>query len=531
MPRLLQDLLFDQASSRAAQAALIDGRDSFTYRQLADLVREFARGLLSLGIEPGDRVGVYLEKRVEAVVAMFGTAAAGACFVPLNPLFRARHASYILGDCNAKVLVTSTARLMNVQDVLHTCTDLRSIVLVDDTVPTFSAELELCSWDRLLQEARSSKYAYHRRTEDDRAAIFYTSGSTGMPKGVVLSHRNMALGARSVCEYLDNSPEDRILAALPLSFDAGFSQLTTGFLSGAQVVLLNYLLPRDVINAMVQHDITGLTGVPTLFSQLVEVPWPEGAVTNLRYLASTGGVMPATTLERLRSQLPNTPIFLMYGLTEAFRSTFLPPEEIDRRPGSIGKAIPNAEIIVVDSDGRVCGPGESGELVHCGPLVAKGYWNDLERTAERFRPFPSQGSGPRKQEIAVWSGDTVRMDQDGFLYFMGRQDDMIKTSGYRVSPSEVEEVLYETDEVVEAAVVGAPHPTLGEGIVAIVKSRDGCEPDVERLLQVCRRELPAYMVPKAVRVRNYLPLTANGKVDRQSLRAEVHDIFAGADST
>lgn len=349
-----------------------------------------------------------------------------------------------------------------------------------------------------------------------------------MPKGVVLTHRNMVTGARSVSQYLENSADDCLLAALPLSFDAGFSQLTTGFLVGASVVLINYLLPRDVINAISKHRITGLTGVPPLFIQLTQELWPEEDSQSLRYIASTGGRMPQAVIDELRARLPETQIFLMYGLTEAFRSTYLPPSELDVRPDSIGKAIPNAEILVVRPDGELCGPEEEGELVHRGALVAKGYWNDPEATAQRFRPFSRRHSGECLPEIAVWSGDTVRMDADGFLYFVGRWDDMIKTSGYRVSPTEVEEVIDKMDEIGQTAVIGVPHPTLGEGIVAIVVQRPGKNLDEDKILQSCRDQLPSYMVPQIVLARDKLPLTENGKVDRKLLRHDIKNIFKTA---
>src|SRR5690606_728353 len=270
-----------------------------------------------------------------------------------------------------------------------------------------------------------------RRIDTDIAAILYTSGSTGRPKGVVLSHRNMVCGATSVASYLENTADDRILAVLPFSFDAGLSQLTTGFSVGATVVMLDYLLPRDVVRTLAEQRITGITGVPPLWVQIVDQEWPSEVAGSLRYLANTGGAMPSETLRRLRSLLPDTSIFLMYGLTEAFRSTYLPPSEIDRRPGSIGKAIPNAEILVLRPDGTECDPEEPGELVHRGALVAQGYWNDPERTREKFRPLPSGEPGFQHTEVAVWSGDTVKKDRDGFLYFIGRRDEMIKSSGYR----------------------------------------------------------------------------------------------------
>jgi acyl-CoA ligase (AMP-forming) (exosortase A-associated) len=362
------------------------------------------------------------------------------------------------------------------------------------------------------------------------AAILYTSGSTGHPKGVVLSHRNMVAGAKSVASYLENNADDTLLAALPLSFDAGFSQLTTAFHAGARVVLLNYLLPRDLINTLERERVTGLTAVPPLYIQLSHVEWPARSRQHLRYFASTGGRMPLATLKRLRAILPNAKPYLMYGLTEAFRATYLPPQEADRRPDSIGKAIPNAEILVLREDGTSCAPDEPGELVQRGPLVALGYWNDTEKTAERFRPLPAhivgRGPGLVLPEIAVFSGDTVRHDEDGFLYFIGRRDEMIKTSGYRVSPTEVEEVLYATHLVAEVAVLGVPHPTLGEAIVVVATAQPGVPPQVEALLGACRERLPLYMLPAKIEFKSgSLPRTPNGKIDRKLLRSQFERAF------
>jgi len=309
-----------------------------------------------------------------------------------------------------------------------------------------------------------------------------------------------------------------LLAALPLSFDAGFSQLTTAFHAGARVVLLNYLLPRDVLKAMVKHQVTGLTAVPPLYIQLTQMDWPAEIDQHLRYFANTGGRMPRETLDALRARMPRSLPYLMYGLTEAFRSTYLPPAEVDRRPDSIGKAIPNAEILVLREDGSPCAPHEPGELVHRGALVGLGYWNDPAKTAERYKPLPGREAGLVLPEIAVFSGDTVRMDEEGFLYFIGRRDEMIKTSGYRVSPTEVEEILYATKLVGECIAFGVDHPAMGQAI-QIIATPPGAEPlDVAALLAECRKQMPAYMVPQGIEVATGpLPRNPNGKIDRKTL--------------
>jgi acyl-CoA ligase (AMP-forming) (exosortase A-associated) len=523
---LLHELISVAAARSPHAPALVSGQHARSYEALAREVAEFAWGVLGLNVGRGDRIGIYLEKRPETVVASFGAPAAGAVFVPLNPLLKPLQVAYIVRDCSVRVLITSFDRLKLLEPVLGSCPDLRHVVVVDDTgeFPT-SPEIAFHRWHQLLQApARRG----HRVIDTDVVGILYTSGSTGNPKGVVLSHRNMVCGAKSVASYLENHSGDTLLAALPLSFDAGFSQLTTAFHVGARVILLNYLLPRDVMNAIVSDRVTGFTAVPPLYIQLSQLEWPASVGEHLRYFANTGGRMPLETLNTLRSSWPNAKPYLMYGLTEAFRSTYLPPEEVDRRPDSIGKAIPNAEILVLREDGTSCAPNEPGELVHRGALVGMGYWNDPDKTAERYKPLPRHEADLVLPEIAVFSGDTVRTDEEGFLYFVGRRDEMIKTSGYRISPSEIEEVLYGSQLVGEVAAFGVPHRVLGQAIVVVATPKDGASLDAKRLLAACRESFPAYMVPARVEVRaGPLPRNPNGKLDRKLLAAEFEELFAG----
>jgi acyl-CoA ligase (AMP-forming) (exosortase A-associated) len=521
----LHQLIGLSAARTPDATALIHGAERWTYERLAGAVAGFAAAARGAGLRRGDRVAVYLEKRPETVVACFGAAAAGLVFVPLNPLLKAPQVEHILRDSGARLLVTSAARAEGL------ASDAASPprVLVDPGAPPPEPHR---AWDDFLAKAPSGPlFPDPAGADTDTTAILYTSGSTGKPKGVVLSHRNMVAGAKSVASYLDNRPTDVLLAALPLSFDAGFSQLTTAFHAGAAVVLLNYLLPRDVLKTVTTERVTGITAVPPLWIQLAPLPWPSTVTDHLRYVANTGGRLPLEVLKALRGHFPKTRPYLMYGLTEAFRSTYLDPAEVDRRPDSIGKAIPNAEILVVRPDGTLCDVDEPGELVHRGPLVAQGYWNDPEKTAERFRPLPA-GLGGRETghplpEIAVFSGDTVRRDADGFLYFIGRRDEMIKTSGYRVSPTEIEEVLYDTLLVEEAAAFGVPHPAWGQAVVAVVKGRAGAAEGA--LLDACRERLPVYMTPAKIDVRSTaLPRNPNGKIDRKTLSQEFAGLFPPA---
>jgi acyl-CoA ligase (AMP-forming) (exosortase A-associated) len=517
-------------SQRSAQAiALSSGNSRMSYAELDAQVHQFASGLLAIGVARGERVAIYLEKRFETVVASFGAPAAGAVFVPVNPILKAEQVAFILRDCNVRVLVTSPERLLSLTEFLADCHDLRHIVVTDsEGVPPIGTDAVKNPWGIVVwRDLLGSPLRHgHRVIDTDMAAILYTSGSTGRPKGVVLSHRNMVAGAKSVASYLENNSTDTLLAALPLSFDAGFSQLTTAFHSGARVVLLNYLMPRDVLKAMQREGVTGLTAVPPLYIQLTQLEWPADINAKLRYFANTGGRMPRETLNLLRQKVPSAKPFLMYGLTEAFRSTYLPPEEVDRRPDSIGKAIPNAEILVLREDGTPCSVEEPGELVHRGALVGMGYWNDADKTAERYKLLasdaPGRQPGLQLPEYAVFSGDTVRADADGFLYFIGRRDEMMKTSGYRVSPTEVEEILYATQWVGECVAFGVEHPVLGQAIHVIVTPIDTSKPlDVNALLAECKKRMPAYMVPSGIEaMAGPLPRNPNGKIDRKLLSTQ-----------
>jgi acyl-CoA ligase (AMP-forming) (exosortase A-associated) len=519
----VHELIVNQAACHGERPALVDGKLSLDYRQLADEVTQAAGLFMSLDIQRAERVAVYLEKRLDAVIAMFGAAAAGAVFVPVNPLLKPEQVGHILTDCNVRILVTSPERLGLLRETLAHCRDLRTVVLVGDKEAGALDGVPIVRWsDRNSAEV----CAPWRVIDQDMAAILYTSGSTGRPKGVVLSHRNIVAGAESVSQYLENTAEDRILSVLPLSFDYGLNQLTSAFRVGACAVLMNYLLPRDVIRAVEREKITGLAAVPPLWVQLAQLEWPESIREHLRYITNSGGHMPKTTLDALRSKLPKTKPFLMYGLTEAFRSTYLPPDEVDRRPDSMGKAIPNAEILVVREDGTPCAPGEPGELVHRGVHVALGYWNDPEKTHERYKPAPGQLAGLVIPELAVWSGDTVKMDEEGFLYFIGRRDEMIKTSGYRVSPSEVEEVVYASGLVKEVAATGVAHPTLGQAVVLVIFAPEGGADVVERLLAECKQKLPGFMVPAKIELNSDpLPRNPNGKIDRKKLADSLSGLF------
>jgi acyl-CoA ligase (AMP-forming) (exosortase A-associated) len=476
--------------------ALLTREGLLDYAGLEATVGVLAAALKGRGLAPGDRVASWLPKNRMTAVLPLACARAGLVHVAINPLLKRAQVAHILSDSGASLLISGKARLATLETADLSCS----------TVEEEEGAAMLMGSERLPPSDADP---------DDLAALLYTSGSTGRPKGVMLSHANLWLGAVSVAHYLRLNAEDRVLGVLPLSFDYGQNQLLSAWAAGAAVVPLEYLSARDVIRAVEEQGITTLAGVPPLWVQLVEAAWPPRAALSLRRLTNSGGRLPVSIVRRMRELFPAAEIHLMYGLTEAFRSTSLDPALLDEHPDSIGTAVPFADVMASHPDGRLCAPGEEGELVHAGPLVAKGYWNDEERTAERFRPAPPAS---RYGGTAVWSGDRVRQDEDGLFHFVGRADAMIKTSGNRVSPTEVEEAAVASGVAAEAVALGYPDHRLGEAIALVVRGSPEAEADLVRHL---RRELPNFMQPSAILWRDALPRSPNGKLDREALKREL----------
>ncbi len=511
----LHSLLPAQARERPDKVALEYREEKISYHDLNAACERFAGGCQRVGLSRAARIGVYLPRCIEAVVAFFGALHAGACLVPVNPALKSRQAGHILEDCGVEVLVTTSSRLNSLHEALFHSPELHTVVVIDrHSVPPGDPDQAVRTegWREFCARPAPSRADLD---DADLAAIFYTSGSTGLPKGVMLTHRNLRAGAESVTAYLENTSTDRVLSVLPFSFDYGFSQLSTAFSVGATVVILDYLLPQDILKAIGRDQITGLAGVPALWQQLARLDWPKPAAATLRYITSSGDVLPETTVRMLAERLPATHIYLMYGFTEAFRSTYLPPQEIRHRPTSIGKAIPGARIQVVREDGTPCDPGEVGELVHGGALVAEGYWNHSAETGERFRPLV--GDPASSGEVVAWSGDLVRQDREGYFYFVGRMDDMIKTSGYRVSPAEIEGPACQHDAVREAVAFGVAHPQRGQSIVLTCTTDQEPEQAEAALDRYLKDVLPLYMVPDRYLWTDAIPCNDNGKFDRKRL--------------
>jgi acyl-CoA ligase (AMP-forming) (exosortase A-associated) len=457
--------------------------------------------LNGLGLAPGDRVASWAAKGELTCLLPLAAPRAGLVHVPINPLLKRTQVSHIVHDSGTKVLLGTHARLMSLEtgDLPEDC-----LVMGEDDVLSMAASADP------LDPSDAEP--------DALAAILYTSGSTGRPKGVMLSHANMWLGAESVAGYLDMNSSDVTLAVLPLSFDYGQNQLFSTWYAGGCVVPLDYLAPRDVVKAVERHGVTTLAAVPPLWIQLTELDWPTETAARLRRLTNSGGALTVELVRSLRRLFPDARLFPMYGLTEAFRSTYLDPALVDSHPTSMGKAIPHAEILVVNDRGELAADGEEGELVHCGPLVAQGYWQDPVRTAEHYKPAPAES---HYGGMAVWSGDRVRRDADGLLYFVGRRDALIKCAGNRISPQEIEEGALATGLVAEAVALGIPDERLGHAIHLIVRPVAGISGIEEELRHRLMQTLPNFMQPKVIHWREAMPISPNGKIDRSGLYQEL----------
>jgi len=512
MPPMLSDPVADTARSRIEDAlhrwaasdpdrlAVVDRERECSYGELLQRARAMASALETHGVAHGDRVALFLDKTLDVVAAFYGAWIAGAVVVPINESLKARQVDHILSDSDSRVLVTSARKLRGLgQADLGSVTTIR----VEEIDP--------------VGTALSAPAPPRDRTP---AAILYTSGSTGRPKGILISHANLVAGARIVSRYLGLQPTDRLISIPPFSFDYGLNQLLTSVREGATLILQRSHFPPDICRTLRDRGVTVMAAVPPLWIQLAQPtsPFMTQDFPDLRLMTNTGGVFPTEQVKRYREHLPHCDVVLMYGLSEAFRSTYLPPSELDRRPGSMGRAIPETEIFVLDDDGHPCAPGQVGELVHRGPTVALGYWKRPEETARTFRPNPLDPDDPQR---VVYSGDLVRRDEDGFLYFVARRDAMIKSYGNRISPEEVEEICLDSGLVAEVAVHGRPDPVAGAVIVAHVVPAPGADATEEALLAHCRRAMPSYMVPSEFRLHDNLPRTASGKIDRKQLAEEV----------
>jgi acyl-CoA ligase (AMP-forming) (exosortase A-associated) len=496
----ISDLLtWQQKKAAPEKVAIVDGAQRVTYAELLERSQRYATVLREVGLRRGDRVGIFLRRSVGALTALFATWLAGGVAVVINELLRARQVQYILKHSEASVLVTDSRQLLSLADFPR---DSVSVINIDQVEPSGDS----CPPEPVIGE--------------DLALIIYTSGSTGLPKGVMVSHDNLLSGARIVSNYLKLSERDVILSILPLSFDYGLNQALTALLVGGTLVLQRSLFQADICTILQKENITGMAGVPTLWLQLTGKysPFLKMDFPHLRYITNSGGQLPEHTVRLIRKIHPHVQIYLMYGLTEAFRSTYLPPDQVDVRPASIGKAIPNVEVMVINNEGRLCQADEVGELVHRGANVAMGYWRDPEGSAQVFRPYPFQDYGNGYRERVVFSGDLVKMDAEGYLYFVGRKDQLIKSRGFRVSPEEIERCI-DSSTLVSHVVAFAVRGDEGDDDIAVaVIPSEASHFREEAVQEFCKEEMPEYMRPRVIWRLDEFPLTSSGKPDRRRIQ-------------
>jgi acyl-CoA ligase (AMP-forming) (exosortase A-associated) len=510
---LLEAFLERSFAEHPDKTALVCGAQRLSYGDLERQCNRVAHGLIALGVARGDRVAICLDNSVEAVVAVFATLKAGAVFVMLNPTIKAEKLAFVLDNSEAGVLIAGAAKLEELRAQAPALVHLKAAVAAGRAASDGRlGPIAVTPWSMLLLTQEGDVPPRKRCIDVDLAALIYTSGSTGNPKGVMLTHQNMVAAATSITTYLENRADDVILNVLPLSFDYGLYQVLMAMKFGGTVVLeKSFAYPQAVLQRLASKGVTGFPIVPTMSAILLQMDLAAHQFPSLRYITNTGAALPTDHIVRLRQAFPGVRLYSMFGLTECKRVSYLPPEQLDRRPTSVGKAMPNVEVYIVDENGGRLPPGEVGELVVRGANVMRGYWKLPEETARMLRPGPIPG------ERVLYTGDLFRMDEEGYLYWTGRRDDIIKSRGEKVSPKEVENVLYSLPGVAMAAVIGVADPVLGQAIKAVISRSDGGRISEQDVLRHCALHLEDFMVPKKVEFRDKLPRTPTGKIDKRQL--------------
>ena len=509
---LIHYLLEGSARRFPQKEALVFRKGRASYKDINEKANQLARLLLKLGVKKGNRVGIYLEKCSEQVLSIFALSKIGAVFVILNPLMNDSQVAYVVRDCDIIGMITSSVRLTNIPKSVKV-KSIKFTLLTDSKGPLNPTKKMRVSFGDISCEAKGN--LRFKIAEEDLASIIYTSGSTGMPKGVMLTHKNIVLSACAGIEYIHNDEKDVILCLLPLSFDYGLNQLIFSFKVGATLILKTYLMAEEVIEIMDREGVTGLAGVPTIWIQLLQAKNRDRyKFEKLRYITNSGDKLSVAHVRQLRKAFPHIKIFLMYGFTEAFRATYLDPQEIDKRPDSIGKAIPHAEVFIINKKGEEVQVGEIGELIQRGPLISKGYWGKPRETARKIRQNPLIKG---RRDLVCFSGDLVKKDEEGFLYYVGRETSFIKSCGYRIGPTEIESELYKHEDIKEVVALGVPDDLMGQKIKLVVVLKDKSRVRREDIVKYCAAHLPAYMAPREAEIISSMPHTPNGKIDRQHI--------------
>ncbi len=510
------DQLLEQSAQRAPEkTAVVCAGTRCSYQELDEQANRLAHTLLDAGLHRGDRVAICLESSLNAIVSIFAVLKAGGVFFVINPQTTTQQLTHVLADSGAIVLIARGEQIDSLRTMWPRLPQLKSIFVAGPHQAPFvpCGTGSACLQDALIASGPPATPPEKRHRDTDLAALVYTSGSTGGPKGVMLSHGNMMSAAAAICAYLENTADDVILSVLPLAVTYGLGQVTTAVRAGATIVLeRSFAYPHVVIDTMMREHVTGFPLVPTVATLLLQQDLQKYSFPDLRYITSAAAALPASKIQRLRAAFPGVKLYSMYGLTECQRVSYLPPDQIDAHPTSVGIAIPGSEAFVVDEHGQRAAPGTVGELVVSGPHVMKGYWNQPEATARVLRPGPAPG------EMWLYSGDLFKTDETGFLYFVSRKDDIIKTRGEKVAPRQVEEVIARLPGIAEVAVYGIPDEVLGEAVAAVVTLTQGTSLTGERIQRYCLEHLEAFMVPKIVDVRDTLPTTMTGKVSRRALQ-------------
>ena len=511
---LVHDFLEQTARRQPDKEALVCGPARLSYREVDSQANALARTLVAGGVARGDRVLVFADNKVESVVAVWATLKANAVVSLVNPLTKADKLTYLLNDSRASALVTDMPLAPVVARAAPQAPALRQTIVAGDfAAGNLAGVPNVLPW----REAVAGDHAApppRRAIDVDLAAIIYTSGSTGEPKGVMLSHRNMLTAATSISTYLELREDDVVLNVLPLAFDYGLYQMLMAFRAGGRLVLeRSFAYPAQVLNLIAREKVTGFPGVPTIFAVLAEMKTlRDFDLSSIRFVTNTAAALPVKHIKLLRGLFPAARIYSMYGLTECKRCSYLPPADIDRKPDSVGIAIPNTELWIVDEAGHRLGPNQVGQLVIRGATVMKGYWGKPEATAQKLRLDPISG------EQVLYTGDLCRLDEEGYLYFVGRMDDIIKSRGEKVAPKEIETVLTDLSGVREVAVIGVPDPVLGQAIKAFVVCDEGVTLTVKDLLMACQQRLESFMVPKYLEIVAALPKTSTGKINKTVLK-------------
>ena len=503
---LVNDFLEQSADRTPGKVALICGEERLTYAEIDAMANRLANALRERGVARGDRVVLFLPNSIELTVAIFATLKANGVFVVVNNSTKPDKLAHLINNCRATALVAPAGQADVAMEMIWRASSLKFAVLAGDGSPAAAEDnAPLVRFDAIQAEHPASRPP-RQCTDQDLACLIYTSGSSGDPKGVMSSHSNVVFAASSVITYLENVPDDVIICALPLSFDYGLYQLLMAFKFGGTLVLERaFAYPGQFLRQLEKEKVTGFPGVPTMFAILLQMDLKSFDFSHLRYITNTAAALPPSHVQQLRERFPQATVYSMYGLTETKRTLYLPPDQLDKRPGSVGIAIPGTEVWLVDEEDNRLGPNQVGELVIRGGHVMRGYWENPEATAKRFRPGPLPG------ERVCYSGDLLRMDDDGYFYFVGRKDDIIKSRGEKVAPKEVENVLYGLEGVTEAAVIGVPDAILGQAIKALVVSKSGTLTE-EAVIRHCRANLEDFMVPKHVVFVDSLPKTTSGKI-------------------